>query len=59
MSERSEMEAKVKVGARVRVRADWSRIAGGVVQEVAHTGFRICGMWFGWHELVEIESEAK
>lgn len=44
----------VKVGDVVRVRAAFTALRQGEVVEVDATGFRVAGLWFGWHELTHV-----
>lgn len=51
-----ELRAKVKVGVRVLVSAQFTHVCSGIVEEIDRlgTGFRIGRLWFGWHELREV-----
>ena len=49
------LAAVLKPGDRVMMpHAEWSPIRAGICEEKDEIGFKVGGLWFGWHELDSI-----
>lgn len=50
-----ELAKVLRVGDRVSMpHADWSPIRSGICEDKDAVGFKVAGLWFGWHELDSI-----
>jgi len=58
-AELQAVRERVTVGSRVVVNAQFTPLTSGVVEEVYAGGYKVAGLWFGWHELVSAEPSSR